>query len=1224
MRNVSSAFMRALAEDKRDWICTATITLVQNIYSYPKVKKDMRYRISGTYTSVSLDGVAITVTEGYFTAPDDGVLTITGGTSSGDTPTVIRQILDIDNSHIWENGFKIDDAVSADNLFEIGGAIINQATLVLNNIYDEFTEYDFFGANVVMYIGLEVGDTVEYIKMGTFLVDDPKYNSSLLTLTCLDYMSLFDKPSHYNGGNGGDTLFGLVNTACERCGVVLATPNFQNRDIHVRVSLTSTMTYRQIVSWAAQAAGCYARVNVNGELELKFYDFDALEGITENSLDGGVFDEGSEYYASGDSADGGSFNPWDTGDVYDGGSFTNMPNVHIISSDYSHNMSMDDIVITGVRVVEKVDNLAHRFASDFRRSQNYAVGDRCCYNNDLYECISAVTAGSDFDESDWKKLPVVEYMYGTEGYVISIEGNEVVHGWQNDTERTPTGQEVANRLGYLLVGRKFRQASISHPSDPTIEAGDVALFIDRKGYQYPIVVSSTTFSNGDAQNTTSSAQTPQNNSSQRYSASTKNYVAMREQLSGETAYIENTINDKIANAGGLYETYTTNVKTGEGMIWHLHDKQNLAESNIVMMFSDVGFTLTSNYQDTTPTWYGMTVDGDMISRILYTTGVDADWIDTGTILVEDEYGNETFYADYETGEVRINAQSFSLSGAQITSSWSGDGIPTNSNYPASSWTTPTLKEKHLDDIYYDETGGTGIYKYTKACHGFAVRFTGSYYGYNHLYDTEVIVAFKYADKWYKFVNPFPYSNEVDVVLFIPTEYTYSKDGVTYPALNMYIHQFVGMSLSYEISFMDAMFPEDAILHGTSAPFSTSSFAKRMLSLSYSISRTSGYANESSTTWYVDTPLFSTVAYIWENIGISNDDEYARTLAQQASDNASAAVSTANSASSAVTTLDANLYGQNVLNRLTNNGNIQGMWMENNRLYISFTSARGGTLTLGGQIDPETGEPVDGVFKVRNANNEVVVSIDNEKAMFIDPDEDEYFIIEDGMINYRYDYASSWGPIMSMGIDDISSYPDDVTWDCNSDRTFVINQDNSTYSIILRGTGTLSSRRAGIEVTGTHVNLNGSIYINGQARVTSGKGRLVKDTAYGDRILYCYETPTPYFGDIGTGKTDENGEAFISIDDIFDETVNTNVEYSVFLQKEGQGDLWVDEKNHSFFVVKGTPNLKFSWELKAVQRGFEKNRLEDDALNKADEIPMDDLDRLLDEELDEFDKELEVL
>ena len=175
MRNVSSAFMRALAEDKRDWICTATITLVQNIYSYPKVKKNMRYRISGTYSSVSLGGVAITVTEGYFTAPDDGVLTITGGTSSGDTPTVIRQILDIDNSHIWENGLKIEDAVSADNLFEVGGAIINQATLVLNNIYDEFTEYDFFGANVVMYIGLEVGDTVEYIKMGTFLVDDPKY-----------------------------------------------------------------------------------------------------------------------------------------------------------------------------------------------------------------------------------------------------------------------------------------------------------------------------------------------------------------------------------------------------------------------------------------------------------------------------------------------------------------------------------------------------------------------------------------------------------------------------------------------------------------------------------------------------------------------------------------------------------------------------------------------------------------------------------------------------------------------------------------------------------------------------------------------------------------------------------------------------------------------------------------------------------------------------------------
>lgn len=111
--------------------------------------------------------------------------------------------------------------------------------------------------------------------------------------------------------------------------------------------------------------------------------------------------------------------------------------------------------------------------------------------------------------------------------------------------------------------------------------------------------------------------------------------------------------------------------------------------------------------------------------------------------------------------------------------------------------------------------------------------------------------------------------------------------------------------------------------------------------------------------------------------------------------------------------------------------------------------------------------------------------------------------------------------------------------------------------------------------------------------TSGtKSRLVKTSDYGDRFHYCYEMPSPMFGDIGEAQTDENGECYLFIDDIFKETVTTNIEYQVFLQKEGRGDIWIEEKNEEYFVVKGTSNLKFSWELKARQRGYELQRLEE--------------------------------
>lgn len=118
-------------------------------------------------------------------------------------------------------------------------------------------------------------------------------------------------------------------------------------------------------------------------------------------------------------------------------------------------------------------------------------------------------------------------------------------------------------------------------------------------------------------------------------------------------------------------------------------------------------------------------------------------------------------------------------------------------------------------------------------------------------------------------------------------------------------------------------------------------------------------------------------------------------------------------------------------------------------------------------------------------------------------------------------------------------------------------------------------------------------VSGGLTVSGSKSRIV-ETDDGTLSLHAYETPTPYFGDIGTGTLNEDGIDTVPIDYLFSNTINTNVEYAVFLQKEGQGDLWVDEKDPLFFVVKGTPNLKYSWELKAVQREYECVNLEESA------------------------------
>ena len=141
-----------------------------------------------------------------------------------------------------------------------------------------------------------------------------------------------------------------------------------------------------------------------------------------------------------------------------------------------------------------------------------------------------------------------------------------------------------------------------------------------------------------------------------------------------------------------------------------------------------------------------------------------------------------------------------------------------------------------------------------------------------------------------------------------------------------------------------------------------------------------------------------------------------------------------------------------------------------------------------------------------------------------------------------------------------------------------------------------------------------LYNNFQAKGT--KSRRVDTDNYQERLLYCYETPTPMFGDIGEAVIGEDGYCYIDLDDIFSETIFDKGEYQVFLQKEGQGDCWIIEKKQRYFIIQGTPNLKVAWELKAKQKGYHNIRLE-----QAD-LQLDEYEENIDEEIINFIEEQE--
>lgn len=210
--------------------------------------------------------------------------------------------LTVSGDQIWANGLVINDAVSSDTQLEVGSAIINSAQLVINNMYDEFTQYTFEGATCEIYVGLRYeDDTEERVKKGVFNVDTCDYTSDLITINLLDNMSKFDVSYElsaltptWNAGSNRYTspnLYQIINEACTTCGVTLATTSFTNESFVPQEYANidkSQYTYRDMISFAAQCAGLNATVNNDGELELKWYDTGSLAG-TEYSVNGGYF-----------------------------------------------------------------------------------------------------------------------------------------------------------------------------------------------------------------------------------------------------------------------------------------------------------------------------------------------------------------------------------------------------------------------------------------------------------------------------------------------------------------------------------------------------------------------------------------------------------------------------------------------------------------------------------------------------------------------------------------------------------------------------------------------------------------------------------------------------------------------------------------------------------------------------------------------------------------------
>lgn len=121
--------------------------------------------------------------------------------------------------------------------------------------------------------------------------------------------------------------------------------------------------------------------------------------------------------------------------------------------------------------------------------------------------------------------------------------------------------------------------------------------------------------------------------------------------------------------------------------------------------------------------------------------------------------------------------------------------------------------------------------------------------------------------------------------------------------------------------------------------------------------------------------------------------------------------------------------------------------------------------------------------------------------------------------------------------------------------------------------------------------DGGVATFGNFSVFNGSKNAVHVTRDGLRATPAYEMAESYLGDLGRNYTRDDCEIWVHIDELFSDTVNTDIAYEVFLQGYSDATFWVEDfKSDKFLVKSNKPFSRFAYEIKAKRRGYENERL----------------------------------
>ena len=543
------------------------------------------------------------------------------------------------------NGFEVNDSTSSNGTFTIGALIAGKLKIKLNNIYEDYSKYDFDKASVTAYVSKSFSDgTTEKLKIGEYRVSETSYDGSLITLTCLDNINNFNREYDSNLSYP-TTAYEVVRDACIKCDVPFTMARFDNSDyvINEIPSDNQKLTYGQVIAYILQLSGLWGKCGHDGELLIGWYD---MSQFGSQNYNGGTFSTKTTPYSDGDTLNGGNFTDYSSGDSADGGTFTEARNYHNIYTQKDLNVATDDVVITGVKVT--------------------------------------VTSKED-------KTKDVNALAGKEGYVVSISDNPFISA--------DKAQTIANYIFKKIGGMRFRPLDATLLSNPLIESGDVALVTDRKQNTYSCFISNRTFTVGSGTKISCDAENASRNSADKFSNETKAIVQAREVAQTQLSVYDKQmqlLTQLMSQSLGLFKT--EQVQEDGSIIYIMHNKADLNSSNIQWKMTANGMAVSSDYGKT---WNaGVDKDGNAIFNIMSAIGINFDWAHGGTLTLGGENNvNGKQYVKDANGKILITLDNKGITLA--------DGVNISWNNISNKPSIPSKTSDLTNDSGYQDAGQVG-------------------------------------------------------------------------------------------------------------------------------------------------------------------------------------------------------------------------------------------------------------------------------------------------------------------------------------------------------------------------------------------------------------------------------------------------------------------------------------------------------------------------------------